>query len=362
MTAVPPVQEQSVRFAMFDWLDESSRGQGETYEERLRMLELADQAGFYCYHLAEHHATELSTVPSPNLFLAAVAQRTHRIRLGPLSYILPRYDPIRLLEEICMLDQLSGGRLELGLSRGSPGEHVDDDPEKARAIFNETLDVLLMGLSTGEVDYHGKHLNYDHVRTRLQAVQRPYPPLWYPTSNTESLAWIAAQGLSTAFAVHLGSGFGQTASMLQRYQTEYAAHRTDPGRLNGHIERPNHGFSMHVHVAETDAQARAQAQPAFELFMHNFTHRYVLRGQPNRYADRADFLTELERGRLLVGSPATVRERLGAYVQESGANYFLGCFSFGSLSLDQVLKSVDLFSREVMPALTRVPAGSGKAD
>src|SRR3984893_12735422 len=110
------VASDSVRFAIFDWLDESGRGQGETYAERLRMLELADGLGFYCYHLAEHHATELSTVPSPNLFLAAAAQRTHRIRMGPLSYVLPTYNPLRLLEEICMLDQLSHGRLELGVS------------------------------------------------------------------------------------------------------------------------------------------------------------------------------------------------------------------------------------------------------
>jgi len=142
MTAVSPLREQSVRFAMFDWLDESGRGQAETYEERLRMLELADQSGFYCYHLAEHHATELSTVPSPNLFLAAVAQRTRRIRLGALSYVMPLYEPIRLLEEICMLDQLSGVRLELGLGRGSTGELIDDDPDKARAMFHEVLDIV----------------------------------------------------------------------------------------------------------------------------------------------------------------------------------------------------------------------------
>src|SRR5258708_1735891 len=156
MTAVSPVSEQAVRFAMFDWLDESGRGQGETYAERLRMLELADRAGFYCYHLAEHHATELSTVPSPNLFLAAVAQRTRRIRLGPLSYILPMYDPIRLLEEICMLDQLSGGRFELGLSRGSSGEPIDDGPDKGRRVFEEGLDIALMGLAPVEGHYHGE--------------------------------------------------------------------------------------------------------------------------------------------------------------------------------------------------------------
>src|SRR5919199_3461834 len=148
---------EPVRFAMFDWLDESGRGQGDTYEERLRMLELADRAGFYCYHLAEHHATELSTFLSPNLFLSAVAQRTRRLRLGALSYVMPLYEPIRLLEEICMLDQLSGGRVELGLSRGSTGEHIQDDPAKAQAMFGEALEVILMGLSTGQIDYHGQY-------------------------------------------------------------------------------------------------------------------------------------------------------------------------------------------------------------
>jgi alkanesulfonate monooxygenase SsuD/methylene tetrahydromethanopterin reductase-like flavin-dependent oxidoreductase (luciferase family) len=343
--------DERVRFGIFDWLDESGRGQGESYEERLRMLELADQRGFAGYHLAEHHATELSTVPSPNLFLSAVAQRTRRLRLGPLSYILPLYDPVRLLEEICMLDQLSGGRLELGLSRGSTGEHVQNDPDTARAMFNEALDVILMGLSTGEIDFHGTYFGYHNVLTRLRPVQTPYPPLWYPTSNPDSIPWVAAQGISTAFAVHLSSGFDQTASLLRRYQAEAGAHASDAGRLNAHVARPNYGFSLHIHVADTDDQARRHAQPAYEQFMHNFTYRFVRRGQPNRWADRANFLDELERGRILVGSPQTVSDRLADYVERSGANYVLGCFAFGSLPIDQILHSVDLFAREVIPAV-----------
>src|SRR5262252_2426042 len=188
------VSDERVRFSIFDWLDESGRDIGETYEERLRMLELADRVGFYAYHLAEHHATELSTVPSPNLFLSAIAQRTHRLRFGPLSYILPLYNPVRLLEEICMLDQLSGGRLEVGLSRGSFGEHIDRDPDKARAMFNEALQVILGGMSSEEIDYEGQFYSFKDVVSRLRPVQRPYPPLWYPTSNVESIAWAAAQG------------------------------------------------------------------------------------------------------------------------------------------------------------------------
>ncbi len=343
----------TVRFGLFDWLDESGRGQGETYEERLRMLELADRAGLYSYHLAEHHATELSTVPSPNLFLSAVAQRTRRLRLGPLSYILPLYSPVRLLEEICMLDQLSGGRLDLGLSRGSFGEHIDSDPDKAREMFNEALAVMLMGISTGEIDFHGNHFAFDKLITRLRPVQRPYPPLWYPTSNAGSVPWIAAQGLNAVFSVHLAADFDRVADMVRRYRTELAAHAGDAGRLNAHVIDQRVGFMVHIHVAETDAKAREQARPAYELFAHNFSYRYVRRGNPERYADRRDFSHELERGSILVGSPGTVRERLRDYLDRSGANYVVGCFSFGSLPLEQSLTSLDLFTQEVMPALSQ---------
>jgi alkanesulfonate monooxygenase SsuD/methylene tetrahydromethanopterin reductase-like flavin-dependent oxidoreductase (luciferase family) len=343
-----------VRFGMFDWLDESGRDQGETYEERLRMLELADRLGFYAYHLAEHHATELSTVPSPNLFLAAVAQRTHQLRLGPLSYILPLYSPVRLLEEVCMLDQLSGGRVELGLSRGSFGEHIDGDPEKARAMFNEALQVMLMGMSSGDISFQGAHFNFDHVLTRLRPVQKPYPPLWYPTSSADSIAWIGSQGINTAFSVHLAPDFDRIAGFAHRYWDEYTSHANDPGRLNGHVPGPPKvGFSVHIHVADTDAKAGEQARPAFELFQHNYTYRYVRRGNHERYADRKGFDEELARGRIVVGSPATVRDRLGDFLQRSGANYVLGCFAFGSLTLPQILGSVELFASDVIPALAR---------
>lgn len=340
-----------VRFGMFDWLDESGRGQGESYEERLRVLELADRVGIYSYHLAEHHATELSTVPSPNLFLSAVAQRTRRLRMGSLSYILPLYSPIRLLEEVCMLDQLSGGRAEFGLSRGSFGEHIDADPEKARAMFTEGLQVILMGISTGEIDFHGQFFDFSNLITRLRPVQRPYPPLWYPTSNAGSVPWIASQGLNAVFSVHLAPDFDRVAEMTRSYWSELAAHANDAGRLNAHVSDPKVGFMVHIHVAETDAKAREQARPAYELFAHNFSYRYVRRGNPERYADRRDFDHEMARGSIIVGSPATVRAQLAEYLERSGANYVAGCFSFGSLTLDQMLGSVDLFAREVMPAL-----------
>ena len=105
------------------------------YADRLRLVEAYDRAGFYGYHVAEHHATPLGVAPSPGVWLAAVAQRTKRLRFGPLVYLLPLYHPLKLLEEICMLDQMSGGRMLLGVGRGiSPIElrYYGIDPDARR--------------------------------------------------------------------------------------------------------------------------------------------------------------------------------------------------------------------------------------
>src|SRR5204862_526966 len=102
---------------IFDHLDRREVPLDEFYESRLRLLEKYDAAGFSAYHLAEHHATPLGLAPVPGIFLAAATQRTRRIRLGPCVYCLPLYDPLRLIEEVCMLDQLSRGRFDLGVGR-----------------------------------------------------------------------------------------------------------------------------------------------------------------------------------------------------------------------------------------------------
>ena len=103
---------------IFDHLDRREVALDELYESRLRLLEKYDAAGFYSYHLAEHHATPLGLAPVPGIFLAAATQRTRKIRLGPCVYCLPLYDPLRLIEEVCMLDQLSRGRFDFGVGRG----------------------------------------------------------------------------------------------------------------------------------------------------------------------------------------------------------------------------------------------------
>src|SRR5687767_15104587 len=149
-----PTGTAPVQFGIFDWIDRNQLPLLDLYEQRLQWLGYADEAGFYCYHLAEHQATPLGMAPSPSVFLSAAIQRTRRMRLGPLVYLLPLYNPLRLVQEICMLDNMSRGRLEVGVGRGvSPYElaFFNVTPQQARAIFREALGILISGLTSGEL-------------------------------------------------------------------------------------------------------------------------------------------------------------------------------------------------------------------
>jgi alkanesulfonate monooxygenase SsuD/methylene tetrahydromethanopterin reductase-like flavin-dependent oxidoreductase (luciferase family) len=112
-----------MKIGLFDHVEDGARPVAQLFDERIEFAAAADKAGFYCLHVAEHHATPLNLVPVPGIYLGAVARETKHLRLGPLVYLLPLYSPLRLIEEICMLDHLSHGRLDIGVGRGvSPYE------------------------------------------------------------------------------------------------------------------------------------------------------------------------------------------------------------------------------------------------
>jgi alkanesulfonate monooxygenase SsuD/methylene tetrahydromethanopterin reductase-like flavin-dependent oxidoreductase (luciferase family) len=343
---------------IFDWIDRSYPTLGDIYEQRLRMLEAADRAGFYCYHVAEHHGTPLGMAPSPGLFLAAAAERTRRLRLGPLVFILPLYDPLRLLQEVCMLDHLSRGRLELGVGRGtSPFEVAlyGRDPAETRAMFREALDILTQGLATGRVNYEGRYYTYRDVEVMLRPVQQPYPPLWYPTSTPESVPWVAQHGLHTMFS-HILRSLARTREFIDAYDRAYAERPDGTTALNAHAGPPFRGIFRQVYVAETDADALREAKPAYAAWFANYNYLWAKHGRLDRHGDEEDFAYALERRGVLVGSPATVRAQVQECLDVTGANYFAAGFAWGSFTTEQVLRSLDLFAREVMPAL-RCPTG-----
>ena len=162
-----------MKLGVFDHMDRGLAPLDELYEERLKLVEAYDRAGFHGYHVAEHHATPLGVAPCPGVWLAAVAQRTQRLRFGPLVYLLPLYHPIKLLEEICMLDQISRGRFLLGVGRGiSPIElrYYGLDPDETPAMYAEALEVIQRGMTSPVLNFSGKYYNYRDVPMELDAV------------------------------------------------------------------------------------------------------------------------------------------------------------------------------------------------
>jgi alkanesulfonate monooxygenase SsuD/methylene tetrahydromethanopterin reductase-like flavin-dependent oxidoreductase (luciferase family) len=340
-----------MEFGVFDWIDRDPLALADNYEQRLEVLAAADELGYWCYHLAEHHGTPLGMAPEPGLFLAAATQRTRRIRLGPLVYLLPLYNPVRLAEEICMLDHLSRGRLELGFGRGaSPYElgMLNVDVAETKAMFDEGLAIILMALTSGRVDYAGQYYTFKDVQLPTRPYQQPYPPLWYPTSNPDSTPWVARHGFSTLWT-YTSRDLDEQQRMIATYGRELAAERDRASALNRHVPRPRNGLVRHVCVAARDEEAMAAGRAAWGMWHESFNYLWRLHGNP-RHENSVDFDASVANGMALVGSPATVRARLRAQVDATGGNYFAGCFSWGSLTLEQQLTSLRLFAEQVVPA------------
>src|SRR5215470_10093763 len=248
-----------MKVGIFDHVERADRPMATTLDERLKFAAAADEAGIYGLHVAEHHATPLNLVPVPGLYLAAVARATKRIRLGPLVYLLPLYSPLRLAEEICILDHLSHGRLEVGVGRGvSPFElgyhkvaHAD-----SRDIFIDAFNCLTTALANDTFSYAGKHYTYSNVPMALRPLQQPMPPFWYGSSNTTGAAWGGEHGM------HFVAN-GPTAYA----KVNIDAYREALAKRGGvAVPKPEFrgggaiGALRHIVVAETEAEARAIAK------------------------------------------------------------------------------------------------------
>ena len=339
-----------MKFGVFDHLDASGAPLAEFYENRLRLAEAYDRIGIHALHIAEHHATPLGMSPSPSVFLSAVAQRTRRLRFGPLVYTLALYHPLRLADEICMLDQLSGGRLELGVGRGvSPIEieYFGFDPAKSQAMYLEAYQVILKAMRERILTFDGEYYRFKDVPLQLAPLQRPHPPIWYGLSNPESAEFAA----DNRFNVVSNAAPKSVRVITDRYRAEWAKKGNDPARI------PFIGMARHVVIADSDAEAMKLARRAYARWWEGFIHLWRMRGvTPPFTTYTEDFNAVLKNGQAIVGSPDTVRETVAAQAKEAGLNYFLLRFAFGDLTLEESMRSVDLFAKRVQPALEEVPA------
>jgi alkanesulfonate monooxygenase SsuD/methylene tetrahydromethanopterin reductase-like flavin-dependent oxidoreductase (luciferase family) len=329
---------EALQFGIFDQNDHGRYPLTLQYDKRLSLIEAYDRAGFRTYHMSEHHSTPLNLTPSPSVFLAAVAQRTKRIRIGALAH-----HPLRLAEEICMVDHLSHGRLEVGIGRGaSPHElnYFGVDADLAPAIYVEAYQIIMQALTRDEVNFAGKHYQFANVPVDMKPAQLPHPPLWYAVPVPEGAAWPAQNAIN----IVCGGPMPRVREITGRFRAEWAAGGNPPERL------PLMGINRFVIAADSDREAMALGRRAWPSFHKSFMKLWKLHGTQPRFARLPeDFDTLVQNGGAIAGSPGTIADKIHAMTAEAGASYFISQFSFGDLAQEEVLRSVEIFAREMMP-------------
>jgi alkanesulfonate monooxygenase SsuD/methylene tetrahydromethanopterin reductase-like flavin-dependent oxidoreductase (luciferase family) len=337
-----------MQFGIFDHVERKDGvSLADLYRERRAIAVLADQLGCFCYHVSEHHGTPLAMSPSPNMLLAAIAVETKNLRIGPLGALLPLYNPLRLAEEICILDNLSDGRLELGIGRGVSKiemKFYNVDVAESRAMFEEALEVILRALTQETLDYSGQYYDFDMVPMEIKSVQQPTPPIWYPTSNLQSVPWVAKNGYNTIFAGELDH-IAESVSIFKE--------NLDPS-LVGTVKYGIHPFIV---VAPTDAEALEIARVSYQKHHDNLSYLRSWQGRTTSMTRVQNLKAPatvdeaVELGWAAVGSPATVREQLGATLDKTGCNYVLFTPNVADTPLPIAKRTLELFATQVIPEL-----------
>jgi alkanesulfonate monooxygenase SsuD/methylene tetrahydromethanopterin reductase-like flavin-dependent oxidoreductase (luciferase family) len=348
-----------MKLGLFDHMqkhDAPARSYVELYKSHLDVAEFADQAGMDFYFVAEHHFDMgFSECPSPGSFLGAASQRTKQIRLGPLVYVLPLWNPIRVAEEVALLDNLTEGRLECGFGAGIgpftfAAYNIPWDQKREMTL--EALQII-KGIWTHEsFSFEGRYFKCKDIDLSIPLVQKPHPPLWMPTRSKDSIEEAAASGISTVQWVP--SGMKAVRQAFDEYRHAYR--RARPAG-----KQPHMGLMREIYVAESDKQARAEG----EYHWKNFWERrggartYGAHGSTGlstildggRRQELMDTEHSIAEGSFICGAPDTVIGQIKKIAGEAGADTFLGEFTFGELTQKQVLNSLRLFTEQVMPAL-----------
>jgi alkanesulfonate monooxygenase SsuD/methylene tetrahydromethanopterin reductase-like flavin-dependent oxidoreductase (luciferase family) len=242
-----------------------------------------------------------------------------------------------------MLDQMSGGRLEIGFGRGSSPtelEYYGQDPAQAQQIYAEALDLVVKGLTGRSLTFRGKFFQLEDVPLELEPLQKPHPPIWYGVHAPDSAARAARRGLRVV-------SLDPPADTCAAFDSFRAAWR----EAHGAAALPLMGLGRFIVVAETDAHALAVARRAYPKWHASFTHLRRRHHRVNAHPRPPTFDELVEVGQGIAGSPARVTDALRRQVELTGSNYLVGQFAFGDVTLAEALASIELFAREVMPVL-----------
>ena len=344
--------------ALFD----PERGR-QLYAEHLDQMAMCEDYGFDAVCINEHHSKPYGLMPSPNLMAAALSQRTKRIKIGIMGNLPALHGhPVRLAEEIAMLDCMSGGRIISGFVRGVPQEYLalSVPLEESRERLEEAWDLILKAWTAREpFAWRGKYFSYDRVSIWPRPLQQPHPPILLPAESDEGLALAARRRVPTGAAYRSVS---RTKAIFDRYRELSAGHGWTPTPDDCHVLRP-------VYVAETNERARREAEPHLAYFWRKLLsyHRGAMKllgqSQPApsaspRTADEIplyefDFDLTQREGITLVGDPDYVLQAIRDQMAAVGAGVLMGLFQFGSLPHELAKKNIELFAAKVLPELRR---------
>ena len=326
-----------MRYSIFSVMDHypgRPRTVPDYYAQLFRTTAAAEQLGYDTAFIAEHHFHDYGVVPNPAVMLAALAQRTTRIRLGSAIATLSYHNPLVLAESYAMVDILSGGRLVLGTGSGYLKHEFAGfgiSPEEKRQRYDETL-MLVRRLLAGErVTYEGKYHRLDGIALNVQPIQRPTPPIYVAALAREASYYIGRQGNRLMAIPYATAG---TFAEVGELQAAYRRGRAEGGHP---ASDDDSNYTFHCYVAPSDAEARHDAAGPFDLYV-----------ETRLYARLQTYDDVLASGLALFGSVETVAGKVVALAR-MGIPHISLLMDFGSMPEAKILRSMRAFAEEVVP-------------
>ena len=345
-----------IGFGIFDHIEASGdRPAEEIYEHRIAFLKRAEAGGFSAFHLAEHHGHSLSLAPTAAVFLAALAGETTQLKLIPTVVCLPLHDPVRLFEDLAMVDVLSHGRLEIGVGKGiTPFEHLQfgHDPDEAVARAADILIMLVRAWETGIMSSEGSAFyNFLELKLPWALKQKPHPPLW--TAGNVEAAGRRGHNFIAPFTI--------TAPVRGLYDQLRAASRLEPGHHNPHVAEPTVAQCQGVIIGATNEDAEAASRRVWSgyaqqlLRAHGTVPPHLQTGipdTPDTHLAASMLLRDpVESGVVVCGDVERVRDYYVDRAREGFANHFIAMLPFGTMTPEETERTMDGFIDVIIPAV-----------
>jgi alkanesulfonate monooxygenase SsuD/methylene tetrahydromethanopterin reductase-like flavin-dependent oxidoreductase (luciferase family) len=349
-----------VRFGLFcEWPNPAASDWKRVFEEGVEQIQYAEALGFDFVLIAEHHYSNYGMSPSPLLQSLYVAERTKRIQIATGVLVLAHWPPLRLAEEVAVLDNLTDGRFVAGIGRGfQPYEFLrfGVQPEESRARFDETLDVLLKAWTADEqFTYHGKYVNIpEPVVIWPKPKQKPHPPLWVAGGSDDTMRTAAEHDI-----VPITSGFA-AAGRIRALSALWTHTRRELGKSIDGLEL---GIQTTTHVTDTDTEARADMRYARWQNRGNraLNRQDVKHGRVNAVPYAGEANDEDFYSTLFYGSPETVEAKYRA-LAECGATFVSCWMSHGGMEHEKIMKSIRLMGERIIPRLRDLQPPPGLAE